>query len=193
MSQGGIFQSDKIKTMPLPLLAIAAGASTAIDLGSAIFGKTRQAKKQRAYNRWLDRQQTKLDAWYNKEKNTKYLDTAEGSQVYNGMRKLLKDRSNMVDNSLVKTGGTTESKLAANQQANDTLSTTANSLAAQDTARKQHLSSQYNSQNGQIQNMRAGNMQAGIAGSSNTFNNAVSSLGGSMTSLFTEIASKRKA
>ena len=172
---------------PLTIGAIATGA---VNLGTALFGKSQEAKKQRAYNNWLDKQQSQLDTWYNKEKNTKYLDTAEGSHMYNGMRRLLKERSNMVDNSLVKTGGSAEAKIAANAQAHETLANAAGNMSAKDTQRKQDLNTQYISQNNYLKQLRAGNMQSAIAGSANTGNNAMGALSGSITSIFESLSKK---
>lgn len=169
-------------------MTIAAIGSTAINLGTALFGSNKAAKRQKAYEKWIDKQQSQLDNWYNKEKNTKYLDTAEGSQIYNGMRNLLKERSNMVDNTLVKTGGTTEAKLAANEQAHQTLAKTAGNMAATDTARKEHLNTQYINQSDYFRKLRAGNHKAGIQGSTNTTNNALGALGGSITSIFESLS-----
>lgn len=173
-------------------LTIAAIGTTGINLVSGLLGKSAQAKKQRKHNQWLDNQQTQLDAWYNKEKNTKYLDTAEGQGIYQGMRRLLKENGNRVDNTLVKTGGTTESRLAANEQANQTLASTASNMAATDTTRKQNLNSQYQGQSGQLRSLRGSNMQSDIAGSANTSANALGALSGGLQTIFSGLASAKK-
>lgn len=176
-----------------PLTGLAIG-TTVFNAGSALFGKSKQAKQQRKYNRWLDEQQTKLDAWYGKEKNTSYLDTAEGQNIYNGFRKLLKENDMRVDNSLVKTGGSTEAKLASKGKAQETMGNVAAQMSANDTVRKQQLDSQYISQRNHLQELRGGNMQGAITGASNTADNAMGALSGGLQTIFTsQAANKQRA
>lgn len=175
-----------------PLTGLAIG-TTLFNVGSSLFGKSEQARQQRKYNRWLDGQQTKLDAWYGKEKNTSYLDTAEGQNIYNGFRKLLKENDRRVDNSLVKTGGSTEAKLASKGKAQETMGNVAAQMSANDTGRKQQLDSQYISQSNHLQELRGGNMQGAITGASNTANNAMGALSGGMQTIFTSLAANKRA
>lgn len=176
-------QNEKI----MDPMTIAAIGSTAINLGTAIYGKRKQAKEQRKYNQFLDSQQSKLDGWYAKEKATKYLDTADGQHIYQGMKRMLKENNNRVDNTLVKTGATAESSIAAKQQAQDSLASTASELASKDTAMKQDLNTQYQTQAGTLRSLRIGNMQSAIDGAKNTGDNAMGAMGGSLTSLFSSI------
>jgi hypothetical protein len=174
-----------------PITGLAIG-TTVFNLGASLFGKSQQAKAQRKYNRWLDGQQTKLDAWYNQEKNTKYMDTAEGQSTYNGLRRLLRENDQRVDNTLVKTGATTEAKLAQKEKAQETMASATSQMAAQDTVRKQNLTNQYQNQSNSLRAMRAGNMQGSISGASNTADNAMGALSGGLQTIFTGLASAKK-
>ena len=167
--------------------------STGISLKSAFSGKNKQAREQRRYNNWLNNQQRKLDNWYRKENNIDFIDTASGQSQYNGLKRMLKENNERVDNTLVKTGATTESQLAAKEQAHNTLAEATNQMAAQDTHRKQYLSNTYMSQNNVLRGLRGDNYRAAIDGGANTADNGMSSLGNGLSSLFDSLSTLKKS
>lgn len=171
--------------LAIPIVSSALGA-----VGSFI-GMNQQAKKQRAYERWIKKQQGKLDAWYGKESNTDYIDTAEGQSQYQGLRRMLKENTNRVDNTLIKTGATAESNLAAKEQANETLADATSQMAAQGTQRKNYLTSVYQNQSAKLRGLKSGNMQAGIEGGGNLASNGMGVLSNGLQSLFTELKTRK--
>ena len=157
---------------------------TGIGAVQAGIGAYQQGQRQRKYDKWLDGQQTNLDKWYQKENSTQMLDTSEGQSAYQGLKRLLRDNSKRVDNSLVKTGGTAESALAQKQQTNNTLADGMSQISAQGTQRKSQLQNMYMQQNNYLRNMKANNMQASIEGSANMMANGGDTLAGGLANLF---------
>lgn len=139
---------------------LVAGIGTAVGIAGSIFGKSKEASQRRKMDKFVDTQSKNLESWYKKESNTGYLDTAEGSSQYQGLRNMLRENTNRVDESTVKTGGTAESNLAAKGSANKTLADGTRQMAAMGTQRQMTLRNIYQDQKNSYDQMKMGSMNA---------------------------------
>lgn len=146
------------------------GIGAGVSLGASIYGKHREAKERRRLNRFINQQSENLENWYRKESNTNYLDTAEGQSQYQGLRRMLRENTNRVDNSLVKAGGTAEAGVAARESAGKTVADATRQMAGMGTNRQMTLRNIYQGQKNSYDAMKMGAMQ-GKADAWSTFAN----------------------
>lgn len=161
--------------MPLPA-ALAIGGAL-VGTGASIFGKSKEAQARRKFDKWVTNQSNKLESWYAKEKNTDYLDTAEGKSISEGLKKTLKDQSKKRKEGAIKTGGSHEAEVASKEKAYESLGDSFRKLAGMGTQRKANLRREYMQQKSNLDNIKMGNMQ-GKANSWSTFANNAGSVAG---------------
>lgn len=145
--------------------------SAAAGIGGGIFAKNQEAKRRRSMNQWIDQQSAEAKSYFDRESNTDYVDTAEGSSAVQGLRKMLRENNNRVDNSSIQTGATHESKLAAKEQANDTLASGMSQIAALGGQRKNNLRQQYLTQKANLDGLKYQSMGAAANASGNVASN----------------------
>lgn len=139
---------------------IVAGVLGAVSLAGSIAGKAKEAKERRRSQRFVEEQARLAKDWYTRESSRNYLDTAEGSSQQKVLRDMLRENTNRVDNSLVKTGGTAESAIAQKEAAGKTLADGTRQMAAMGTQRKMTLHQIYQGQKDKYDGMKIANMNA---------------------------------
>lgn len=105
-------------------------------LASGIFGGIKSAKAAKEQQRLIDEQESKNNAWYNRNYYQNYMDSAEAQAAMKRVENTLKKQNQEARATAVVTGATPEAAIAQQQANNEILDETATSLAAQATARK---------------------------------------------------------
>lgn len=164
---------------------IVAGIGLATSVAGNAIAKSKEAKEQRKMDAFLARRTREAEDFYRKESNTNYLDTAEGQGQYQALRRMLRENSTRVDNSVVKSGATAESKVAAKASAGRSAAEGAAGMAAAGTRRKDNLRRDYMTQMAGLDQANMGRMQARAESWSNMASNA-SELGGRFIDLGAE-------
>lgn len=105
-------------------------------LASGIFGGIKSAKAAKEQQRLIDEQESKNNAWYNRNYYQNYMDSAEAQAAMKRVENTLKKQNQEARATAVVTGATPEAAIAQQQANNEILDETATGLAAQATARK---------------------------------------------------------
>lgn len=164
---------------------IVAGVGLATSLIGGAAAKRKEAREQRKMDAFLAKRAREAEDFYRKESNTNYLDTAEGQSQYQALRRMLRENANRVDNSVVKSGATAESKVAAKAAAGRSAAEGAAAMAAAGTKRKDNLRRDYMAQMAGLDSANMSRMQARAESWSNIASNA-STLGGQFIDLGAE-------
>ena len=97
--------------MPLPALAVSA-IGAGVNLAGSLFGQSQAAKAQQAYEKYLG----DLKQKYTNEKNTAvgqdFLDSAYAKGAVERLNKTLRNRAEVADTNISRTGGTAEQSVA---------------------------------------------------------------------------------
>lgn len=156
---------------------IVAGIGLAASVAGNAIAKSKEAKEQRKIDAFLAKRSREAEDFYRRESNTNYLDTAEGQSQYQALRRMLRENATRVDNSVVKTGASAESQVAAKASAGRSAAEGAAGMAAAGTRRKDSLRRDYMAQMAGLDQANMGRMQARAESWSNMASNA-SELGG---------------
>lgn len=156
---------------------IVAGVGLAASVAGNAISKSKEAKEQRKIDAFLAKRTQEAENFYRKESNTNYLDTAEGQSQYQALRRMLRENATRVDNSVVKTGASAESRVAAKASAGRSAAEGASGMAAAGTRRKDNLRRDYMAQMAGLDKSNMDRMQARAESWSNMASNA-SELGG---------------
>lgn len=105
-------------------------------LASGIFGGIKSAKAAKEQQRLIDEQESKNNAWYNRNYYQNYMDSTEAQAAMKRVENTLKKQNQGARATAVVTGATPEAAIAQQQANNEILDETATGLAAQATARK---------------------------------------------------------
>lgn len=151
---------------------IVAGVGLAASLIGSAVSKSKEAKEQRKIDAFLAKRSREAEDFYRKESSTNYLDTAEGQSQHQALRRMLRENANRVDNSVVKTGASAESQVAAKESAGKIAAEGAANMAAAGTARKDNLRRDYMAQRAGLDQANMGRMQARAESWSNVASNA---------------------
>ena len=114
-------------------------ASLALGVGSSILGANkakRAARRAAAENKYRTNAEK---AWYDKNYNTDYLDTKAGQNLMRRAKEVQDEYVRKADGAAAVGGGTAASVAMAKEAANKAMGDTIANVAAQDTARKQHV------------------------------------------------------
>lgn len=105
-------------------------------LASGIFGGIKSAKAAKEQQRLINEQESKNNAWYNRNYYQNYMDSTEAQAAMKRVENTLKKQNQEARATAVVTGATPEAAVAQQQANNEILDETATGLAAQATARK---------------------------------------------------------
>lgn len=122
---------------------IATAAMLAGSALSSIFGGASASKAAKRARRELRYRKNEEKAWYDKEYNTDYLDTKAGQNLMRKAQEVQDKYIKRADGAAAVGGGTDASVAMAKEQANKAMGDTIANVAAQDTARKQHVADQH--------------------------------------------------
>lgn len=118
---------------------ILAAASLALGVGSSLFGANKAKKAARRAQAENQYRTNAEKAWYDKNYNTDYLDTKAGSNLLRRAQEVQDEYIRKADGAAAVGGGTAASVAQAKESANKAMGDTIANVAAQDTARKQHV------------------------------------------------------
>lgn len=114
-------------------------ASLALGVGSSLFGANKAKKAARRAQAENTYRTNAEKAWYEKNYNTDYLDTKAGQNLMRRAKEVQDEYVRKADGAAAVGGGTAASVAMAKEAANKAMGDTIANVAAQDTARKQHV------------------------------------------------------
>lgn len=114
-------------------------ASLALGVGSSIFGANKAKKAARKAQKENTYRSNAEKAWYDKNYNTDYLDTKAGQNLMRRAKEVQDEYVRKANGAAAVGGGTAASVAMAKEAANKAMGDTIANVAAQDTARKQHV------------------------------------------------------
>lgn len=114
-------------------------ASLALGVGSSLFGANKAKKAARRAQAENTYRTNAEKAWYDKNYNTDYLDTKAGQNLMRRAKEVQDEYVRKADGAAAVGGGTAASVAMAKEAANKAIGDTIANVAAQDTARKQHV------------------------------------------------------
>ena len=114
-------------------------ASLALGVGSSLFGANKAKKAARRAQAENTYRTNAEKAWYDKNYNTDYLDTKAGQNLMRRAKEVQDEYVRKADGAAAVGGGTGASVAMAKEAANKAMGDTIANVAAQDTARKQHV------------------------------------------------------
>lgn len=118
---------------------ILGAASLALGIGSSLFGANKAKKAARRAQAENQYRTNAEKAWYDKNYNTDYLDTKAGQNLMRRAQEVQDEYIRKADGAAAVGGGTAASVAQAKESANKAMGDTIANVAAQDTARKQHV------------------------------------------------------
>ena len=114
-------------------------ASLAAGVGASLFGANKAKKAARRAQAENQYRTNAEKAWYDKNYNTDYLDTKAGQNLMRRAQEVQDEYIRKADGAAAVGGGTAASVAMAKEAANKAMGDTIANVAAQDTARKQHV------------------------------------------------------
>ena len=114
-------------------------ASLAAGVGASLFGANKAKKAARRAQAENQYRTNAEKAWYDKNYNTDYLDTKAGQNLMRRAQEVQDEYVRKADGAAAAGGGTAASVAMAKEAANKAMGDTIANVAAQDTARKQHV------------------------------------------------------
>ena len=118
---------------------IATAAMLAGSVASSLFGANKAKKAARKAQEENTYRTNAEKAWYEKNYNTDYLDTKAGQNLMRRAQEVQNEYIRKADGAAAVGGGTAASVAMAKEAANKAMGDTIANVAAQDTARKQHV------------------------------------------------------
>lgn len=164
---------------------ILGAAALALGVGSSLFGANKAKKAARRAQAENTYRTNAEKAWYDKNYNTDYLDTKAGQNLMRRAKEVQDEYVRKADGAAAVGGGTAASVAMAKEAANKAMGDTIANVAAQDTARKQHVedahlqnTQQLSRERQQIEQQKAQNTSDAAQNASNAmFNFGVNQLG----------------
>lgn len=152
---------------------IGAAIGAAAGLASSIIGGIGASKARKKVNKILDKQEKDNEAWYLRKSNEDYTQSAEAQAALSRAREMTNDLYKRAAGASAVSGATDESVAQQKAANNAAIADTATNIAAQGTAQKNAVESQYLNTKSNLANQRisynqqaASNAQAGSAGMS---------------------------
>lgn len=118
---------------------ILGAAALAGGIASSLFGANKAKKAARRAQAENTYRTNAEKAWYDKNYNTDYLDTKAGQNLMRRAKEVQEEYVRKADGAAAVGGGTAASVAMAKEAANKAMGDTIANVAAQDTARKQHV------------------------------------------------------
>lgn len=164
---------------------ILGAAALAGGVASSLFGANKAKKAARRAQAENTYRTNAEKAWYDKNYNTDYLDTKAGQNLMRRAKEVQDEYVRKADGAAAVGGGTAASVAMAKEAANKAMGDTIANVAAQDTARKQHVedahlqnTQQLSRERQQIEQQKAQNTSDAAQNASNAmFNFGVNQLG----------------
>lgn len=146
-------------------------------LASGIFGGIKSAKAAREQQRLINEQESKNNAWYNRNYYQNYMESAEAQAAMKRVEKTLKKQNQEARATAAVMGSTPEAAVAQQQANNEILDNTATGLAAQATQRKMQVDAANQQNQNAILNARLGQSQMNEQGGAQLMSNGLGLIG----------------
>lgn len=146
-------------------------------LASGIFGGIKSAKAAREQQRLINEQESKDNAWYNRNYYQNYMESAEAQAAMKRVENTLKKQNQEARATAAVMGSTPEAAVAQQQANNEILDNTATSLAAQATQRKTQVDAANQQNQNAILNARLGQSQMNEQGGAQLMSNGLGLIG----------------
>lgn len=146
-------------------------------LASGIFGGIKSAKAAREQQRLINEQESKNNAWYNRNYYQNYMESAEAQAAMKRVENTLKKQNQEARATAAVMGATPEAAVAQQQANNEILDNTATGLAAQATQRKMQVDAANQQNQNAILNARLGQSQMNEQGGAQLMSNGLGLIG----------------
>ena len=146
-------------------------------LASGIFGGNKSAKAARERQRLINEQESKNNAWYNRNYYQNYMESAEAQAAMKRVENTLKKQNQEARATAAVMGSTPEAAVAQQQANNEILDNTATGLAAQATQRKTQVDAANQQNQNAILNARLGQSQMNEQGGAQLMSNGLGLIG----------------
>lgn len=146
-------------------------------LASGIFGGIKSAKAAREQQRLINEQESKNNAWYNRNYYQNYMESAEAQAAMKRVENTLKKQNQEARATAAVMGATPEAAVAQQQANNEILDNTATGLAAQATHRKMQVDAANQQNQNAILNARLGQSQMNEQGGAQLMSNGLGLIG----------------
>ena len=146
-------------------------------LASGIFGGIKSAKAAREQQRLINKQESKNNAWYNRNYYQNYMESAEAQAAMKRVENTLKKQNQEARATAAVMGSTPEAAAAQQQANNEILDNTATGLAAQATQRKMQVDAANQQNQNAILNARLGQSQMNEQGGAQLMSNGLGLIG----------------
>lgn len=146
-------------------------------LASGIFGGIKSAKAAREQQRLINEQESKNNAWYNRNYYQNYMESAEAQAAMKRVENTLKKQNQEARATAAVMGSTPEASVAQQQANNEMLDNTATGLAAQATQRKMQVDAANQQNQNAILNARLGQSQMNEQGGAQLMSNGLGLIG----------------
>ena len=146
-------------------------------LASGIFGGIKSAKAAREQQRLINEQESKNNAWYNRNYYQNYMESAEVQAAMKRVENTLKKQNQEARATAAVMGSTPESAAAQQQANNEILDNTATGLAAHATQRKMQVDAVNQQNQNAILNARLGQSQMNEQGDAQLMSNGLGLIG----------------
>lgn len=146
-------------------------------LASGIFGGIKSAKAAREQQRLINEQESKNNAWYNRNYYQNYMESAEAQAAMKRVENTLKKQNQEARATAAVMGSTPEAAAAQQQANNEILDNTATGLAAQATQRKMQVDAANQQNQNAILNARLGQSQMNEQGGAQLMSNGLGLIG----------------
>lgn len=146
-------------------------------LASGIFGGIKSAKAAREQQRLINEQESKNNAWYNRNYYQNYMESAEAQAAMKRVENTLKKQNQEARATAAVMGSTPEAAVAQQQANNEILDNTATGLAEQATQRKMQVDAANQQNQNAILNARLGQSQMNEQGGAQLMSNGLGLIG----------------
>ena len=143
-----------------------------LSLVSSLFGSLKSAQANNRMDRQLDKRQSDLDAWYNKEYNMNYLDTDEAKSVTQLLNRQKEETLQKVDQNSAIKGASDEARVATADKINRSVGDELTRLAGYGTRYRDSVRREYQGLKSNLDNLESYNLQNKASQWSNFSNNA---------------------
>lgn len=168
-------------------MGIAAIISLILSAAGMITGTAMNAKANKTEAKNLSDRQNKLNAWYDKNYNTNYLDTDEAKSTLQLVRNRITENQQANSQANAMKGASDEKAVATATEGQKALADTALELNAKGTDRKNQIENTYMAQDFNLAGLKASN----LAQKSQSWANLASNAGNLMSSSLNEIDGKQ--
>jgi len=140
---------------------------------SSLFGSLQSARANQAIDAQLQKRQSELDTWYNKEYNINYLDTEEAKSVAELLNRHREQAMKKVDQRNAITGASDEARVATAEGINRSVGDELTRLAGYGTRYRDSIRREYQGLKGNLDMLQLQNLQNKSSQWSNFMTNAL--------------------